>query len=270
MGWQAEVKMKFGFMQVYNEAIWIGYAIEQAMVLCDKLLVVEGSQFISFPDISERSDDGTLDIISDKAKEYGSRIIWINTIGKHANYRKNQCANFNRGLTYCKMGDYFINLDADEFYFDEFIAEANELMREEKADFIKSIGYTFAFSFKWSIDFGCNSPNPFIVKKIEGFHFIPTHKWIGHGKNIMTIPLKGRHHYAWVKLRERILLRMRTSERYPDMEGWFNKYWDNFMLEDGREYPCYAGKFTLHRYEGKHPAILDNHPWKDVEDIRKL
>lgn len=57
---------------------------------------------------------------------------------------------------------------------------------------------------------------------------------------------------------------------YPGMLEWFDKYWDSFELEDGKEYPHYAGKFTLYRYDGEHPSVLDNHPWRHVEDIRSL
>ena len=78
--------MKLGFLQVYNEVNWVEYAIDQAMLMCDKLLITEGSQFTSFPDIPERSDDGTLDIISDKSKQYGKRITCLNTTRKHKNY----------------------------------------------------------------------------------------------------------------------------------------------------------------------------------------
>jgi len=262
--------MKLGFMQVYNEVNWVGYAIDQAMTICDELLIVEGSQFVAFPDMPERSNDGTLDIINDKAKRYPEIIKIINTTRKHSNYRLNQCANFNLGLDHCKIGDYFLQLDADEFFLDEWISEAKELMRERKVDHIKALSYKFAFSFKWRIDFGGMQSKSIIIKKTKGFHFVPTHKLINPGKNIITITRIGHYHYCWLKPRKRMRTRMRTSGMYPDMLNWFDENWDNFRLENGKEYPAYAGKFTLHRYEDKHPSILDNHPWKDIEDIRKI
>ena len=263
--------MKLGFMQVYNEVNWVGFAIDQAMKLCDRLLVVEGSQFVAFPGIPERSDDGTLDIIADKAKECGDRFIWINTIREHLNYRKNQSANFNRGLAYCNMGDYFIQLDADEFYFDEWIVEANELMKEGKVDFIRAQGYVFAFSFGWTVELGdIPGLNPSIIKKVEGLHFVPTHKCVNHGKNITTIPLRGFYHYMWVKPTKRILMRMKTSGRYAGMVGWFETMWCKMKLEDGKTYRSFNGKFTLRRYDGEHPSILADHPWRNIEDIRRI
>lgn len=263
-------EMKIGFIQVYNEINWIGYAIDQAMNFCDELIVCEGSQFIAFPDIPKRSDDDTLDIVADKTKQYPGRIKIINTIRKHNNYRFNQCANFNLGLDYCNMGDYFIHLDADEFFTDEWIAETNEIMREGKADYIKALGYGFAFGFRWRIDFGEIQPRAVIVKKTEGLYFKPTHHYVNPGKNMITIPRIGHYHYYWLKPRGRMRMRMRTSSMYPNMLKWFDTNWDNFKLEDSKEYPCYIGNFILHKYEDRHPSILDDHPWKDVDDIRKL
>jgi len=263
--------MKLGFIQVYNEANWIGYTIDHAMKLCDRVLIVEGSQFANFPDIPERSDDGTLDIIADKKRQYPKSIKDIKTIRKHGRYRINQCANFNYGLTFCEMGDYFILLDADEFYPDEWILEANEIMRECKVDLIKVLSNDFAFSFKWRIKPGkIRSERPVIVKKTKEFYFAPTHNWINPGKNIVVAPQAGRYHYGWLKPRDRMRIRMRTSNMYPNMLEWFDGNWDNFKLEDGKEYPHYAGKFTLYRYDGEHPSVLDNHPWRHVEDIRSL
>jgi len=262
--------MKVGFIQVFNEVNWIGYAIEQAMNFCDELIVCEGSQFVAFPDIPERSDDGTLDIINDKVKQYPKKIKIIKTIRKYNNYRKNQCANFNLALDDCKIGDYFIHLDADEFFTDEWITKVNELMRENKIDIINTLGYRFMFSFKWRFDFGKIQPRFVIVKKINGLHFRPTHHYVNPGKHIITFPKNSHYHYCWLKPQERMHIRMKTSGMYPNMLNWFDKNWDNFKLENGKEYSGYSGKFNLHRYEGNHPEILNNHPWRHVEDIRKL
>lgn len=262
--------MKLGFLQVYNEANWVGYAIDQAMVMCDKLLIMEGSQFVAFPDIPERSTDGTLDIISDKSKQYGGRIICLNTTRKHGNYRHNQCDNFNRAIAFCNRGDYFIQLDADEFYFDEWIAEANKLMREGKVDLIKALNYEFAFSYKWRFDYEKQRLKPAIIKKTEKPHFLPTHKYINPGENLIVIPGIGCHHYTWVKPPERMLVRIRTSGMYSGMVEWFKETWLKMKPEDGKTYQSYNGKLTIHRYNGPHPAILKHHPWHDIDDVRKI
>ncbi len=64
--------------------------------------------------------------------------------------------------------------------------------------------------------------------------------------------------------------RMRTSKMYPDMLSWFDENWDTIKLENSKEQSHYAGKLILSKYNGKHPSVLDNHPWRYVEDIRRL
>lgn len=265
--------MRFGYLQIYNEIDWAECQIDQAMALCDKLLITEGSQFVAFPDIPERSTDGTLDVIHDKMKEYPNRITLNYTIREHPNYRRNQCGNFNRALTHCEVGDYFISLDADEFYFNEHIERLNELMREGKADVLGSYGYDFAFGFKWKfLKSGAEiNGKKHILKKTPKLFFIPTHKAKNVGPvEIINTNYVGRHHYVWLKSKDRMKIRMRTSGFYGEMVEWFNKNWDSIELKDGKRYEYYGGKFTLKRYDGNHPEILNDHTWKDVEDVRKI
>ena len=262
--------MKFGFIQVYNEVNWIGYAIDQAVKLCDNILIVEGAQYKNFPDIPKRSNDGTLDIINDKVHQYPGVLRVMNTIRNHSSYRVNQCRNLNFGLSLCNRGDYFIVLDADEFYTDACISEMNDLMREDKIETIYIENNFFIFSFKWSIDFGDASSIAIVIKKIDGFYFAPTSKRIEAGKRSVTIDGFNRFHYMWLKPKSRLLTRMRTSMRYKGMVSWFEEAWQNLRLEDGIKYKSYNKDFTLHRYAGAHPSVLDHHPWRHVDDIRRL
>jgi len=263
--------MKLGFIQVYNEANWIGYAIDQAMMLCDEVLIMEGAQYVRFPDISERSNDGTLDIISDREKRYPGRIKTARTTRRHRNYRINQCDNFNYGLSFCKRGDYFIILDADEYHSDRWIRKANAMMHENKVEVIEVDSNFFAFSFKWQVDFGVPGRKGIVLKIVEGLRFVQTARYINTGKRVEMIDDENNHfHYKWVKPPARMLIRMRTSGMYKGMVEWFNETWLKMKLEDGKTYEGYNGKFTLHRYDGFHPPVLKDHPWHYIEDIRRL
>lgn len=264
-------KMKFGFIQVYNEVNWIGYAIDQATRLCDRILIVEGAQYANFPDIPEHSDDGTLDIISDKMREYPKILNALKTNRGHGNYRLNQCDNFNRALGLCRRDDYFIILDADEFHSDGWINEANAMMSEGKVDVIKVVYNVFAFSFNWIIDFEDTDGSSIVLKNVPGFRFAPTSKRVNTGKKVEVIDGKDANfHYSWLKPRARTLTRMRTSKRFPNMVSWFVNDWHKIKLVEGVTYSSYNKSFTLHRYGGDHPSVLDDHPWRHVEDIRRI
>ncbi len=264
--------MKFGFLQAYNEKMWIGWQIDQMMKYCDKMLITEGSNYPSFSDISERSIDGTLDIISDKMKEYPNRISLNYTIRKHQVFNSNKASNFNRALTFCNIGDYFIKQDADEFYTDEHIARMNEQMKEGKADVIYSWGYCFAFSFMWRrIRNGVQlEGKDHITKKNPSLYFIPTHQPQNKGPVVFlnkTEDCLGRRHYSWVKLTARSWIQHRAEQKV--MRLWFEKNWEKIALIEDCGYFYYNGEFKLRRFSGLHPESLDDHPWRHVEDVRK-
>jgi hypothetical protein len=71
-----------------------------------------------------------------------------------------------------------------------------------------------------------------------------------------------------VKEPVRILTRLNTYGADKKKTEWAEKNWLELELEDGKEYDFYGGKFKLLRYEGEHPEILDNHPWRNIEDVR--
>lgn len=259
--------MKFGYAGFYNEKDWCGYTIDQAMKICDKLLIVEGSRFLGFYDLPARSDDGTLDIISDKMREYPNRIeLWLDGCDK-GNFRKNTIANLHVALERCKTGDYFILCDSDEFYFDSFIDEINEAMREDKLDYMNWSGLQFAFGFKWV--FGKQVKRAFL-KKVPGAHFIPTCQPVGFGSHCVTIKRISCLHYCWVKTRDRMLKRARIGI-YKGIVEWFELNYDRIELIEGAKITYVNGDvLTLNKYEGPHPSILDDHPWRNVEDVRKF
>jgi len=263
----AEEEMKLGVLPLFNEVSWANFAIDQAMMLCNKLLIVEGSQFVSFPDIPERSDDGTLDIISDKQKQYSGKIEVIGTIRKHMNYRKNQCENYNIALNYCEIGDYFISLTGDHYFLDDFIPKANRLMKDGRMDYLSVELLRFIFGFKWTIG---TQPSKLIFKKVPTLRFYPTSKPTGFGPAKVQLDGISCHHYTWVKPRARMRMRMRTSGFYKGMLEWFDKNWDKIELAEGRAFNFVHKSFILRSYDGKHSTILDNHPWRHVEDIRRI
>ena len=107
------------------------------------------------------------------------------------------------------------------------------------------------------------------IKKIKGFKFSPSHKLSGAGRSRVIISDGGRFHYLWVKPAKRMLLRMQTGI-YKGMVGWYSEIWQNLKPEDGKRYKSYNGSFILRRYNEEHPSILDDHPWRHIDDVRKV
>jgi len=221
--------MKLGFAQVYNEKDWFGYTIDQTMKICDKLLIVEGTRFLCFDNLPARSDDGTLDIISDKMREYPNRIeLWLDGCDK-GNFRKNTCANIHVALDRCRTGDYLIFCSSDEFYTDSFIDDMNEAMREGELDYMNWTGLQFAFGFKWVF---AEQVKGAFLKKIPGAHFAPLHQPRGFGSRYVTIKRISCLHYCWVKTRDRMLRRAKIGI-YKGMLEWFASNYDSIELIEG-------------------------------------
>jgi hypothetical protein len=265
--------MIIGLLQIYNEVNWVGYSIDHAMKFCDKLIIIEGSQFKKLKKVPERSFDGTLEIIYKKMKDYSDSIELINTIRKFSNYRENQAANFNLVLSKCKIGDYLAPLDADQFYFDNYIKRIKEVAEEGKIDYLMSSGIILAFSFKWRIIFNNVNIHSFqtLFKKNNRLKFIPTHRPINNGPiKVYDDDGKSLIHYMWIRPNDRILLRLKTARNGKKRSKWYKNYWDKIELVENKMYKYLDGYFYLKQYNGAHPEILRNHPWRNIEDIRKL
>lgn len=259
--------MKLGVLPLFNEVNWAGFAIDHGMMLCDKILIIEGAQFVAFSDIPERSDDGTLDIISDKQKQYPDRIEVINTIREHRNYRLNQCANYNLSLNHCEINDYIVLLSADVFYSNDMVDKVNRLMKDGKMDYFSAKLLMFILGFKWTFTI---QPSKLILRKTPTLHFRPTSRPLGFGPVEATLDGINCHHYSFVKPRERMRLRIRTSGMYKGMLEWFDENWDRIELAESKAFNFVHKSFILRRYDGEHSSLLDNHPWRHIEDIRKI
>jgi len=58
---------------------------------------------------------------------------------------------------------------------------------------------------------------------------------------------------------------------YKGMREWFESNYDKIKLTEGsRIHYVNNQTFTIKEYKGLHPSVLDNHPWRYVEDIRRL
>lgn len=85
------------------------------------------------------------------------------------------------------------------------------------------------------------------------------------------------HHYTGVKTKERQAYRARLSAEKGTQDAPQNyARWETLAIphEATEEYkrivPVILGGTCFEIYEGKHPEILDAHPWRNIEDVRKV
>ena len=60
------------------------------------------------------------------------------------------------------------------------------MMHDGKVDVIEADINSFAFSFKWHIDFGESDKASFILKNVDGLRFAPTVQRVNTGKSRLT------------------------------------------------------------------------------------
>ena len=269
---------KIGFMQIYNEEAWVNCAITQAMQICDKLIIAEGSQFTNFSNIPERSTDNTIELIKAKIIEYPGRIELRDTVRKHGSYRHNQCENFNNAVDSCQPGDIFLPLDADEFYDDRLLLELLELTSEKgwgtapAIDRLIALTQLYSFGFAWKLDIGEGRKDVFF-RVTRDFHFTPTHNPQKFGP--ISCELSRHylcHHYTLVKNIDRMRTRFQTSGMYPGMEKWLEDVWMKVELKKFQTFKLYkpGNKFAILTGDKNinHPTILADHPWRNEVDVR--
>ncbi len=95
---------------------------------------------------------------------------------------------------------------------------------------------------------------------------------IKHYKDIILF------HYTFIKPSERMKARweMSVERGYPNEKYKFEKFmtlkWkdDKDIFNKKQAIENITGKQGFNIYKGAHPEILENHPWRNVEDIRKL
>lgn len=168
------------------------------------------------------------------------------------------------------MGDYFITFDTDEFFLDSFISDMNNAMGEGKVDCMEWTGLWFAFGFKWFFEFPGSSTRIALIKKRPDIGFTQLHRPHGFGFNHIIVKRVSCLHYCWVKTKERMIRRARLGI-YKGIIEWFERNYDEIKLIEGGKFRYINRQiYTLREYKGLHPSVLDDHPWRHVEDIRKL
>jgi hypothetical protein len=129
----------------------------------------------------------------------------------------------------------------------------------------------FAFSFDWEVSWGGHSNHwTAFFKVAPGLKFVRTHKPVGAGPS-ENVPGEPMFHYTWLKPGERVRARLETSGMFGGMVEWFDEWFDKVELRDGFECPSHSGgRMTMKRWDGEHPSVLDDHPWRDGKDIRNV
>lgn len=266
-----------GIMLTWNNLMFFECSLQQALDFCDEVWVVEGCHSKTYP---WRSTDGTYEYL--KSFKH-PKLRFIDGERIDGRYDEVQCflrSKIPRKSRYWKPGNWVFQLDDDLFFFDADLIKIREAMKTCKAPALEFNMRYFIYNFKLnflqkSLDLCYRISDDFDEKFVmrgvgyprcrDGSKYETEYR-----KDIIV------HHFSYVKTPERMAPRWvmsvekGTSSSVGRFQAWMDVELDMDFLLLERELDRIRSGWGLNVYRGKHPEVLDGHPWKDVEDVRRM
>lgn len=283
-----------GIMPVYEEADWVEWAVEGIIDFVDELIIAEGYQGPAWHFGTCRSQDGTIDIINRLAEKYDKIILTQCQSRRHV--LSGKAATHNHALKISRKireADWYMICDADEFYSDEQKAALRKELGSADRDSLHVNSRYFFYNFKHFI----YMPLGRFFRVTEGMFFKPGQfPHYADGRPYESAPsyllLKDApmFHYSFVKRPaaeiKRRIMEYCAVQRYKWVFDWIDQVymqWSEKRAEEiyelnrirfnGQGGIFFDGAHEAQRlqvYNGEHPGLLDDHPYRQIEDIRKI
>jgi len=243
-------------MALYNEVEYVRYAIESVIKHVDRFIVIEGA----FAETvatggSERSDDGTINILNQLKEKYRDKLIRICPEKPLQQLQhRNLIFRALSGLGYDDCWMWLV--DGDEVYTDDQVQNLKRVLDETQFDCVKIKSLTFINNF---VDYA-NIAFPRLYRIRPGYQYrfsAPNDlmQQVPPTRGFMPQRMENRedevyfYHYSYVKDPARFLQKKREREKLGGSFKWF--------LEDGQvTCPNYHPK----KFTGIHPEIMKGHP----------
>jgi len=263
-----------GLMLTWNNLEFFKCSLHQALNFCDEVYVVDGCHFHKYP---WHSTDGTYEYI----KNYRHPKLRLVDIRKKRN-RYDKVQRFLRETIpkksqYWKPGNWVFQLDDDLFFFEKDLIRIREAMQNSEYPALTCDVRYFIYNFKLNF---LQKGGSVCYRILDEFGM----KYAGrpcykNGVGFKALYLKDiiAHHYTYMKKPARMKARWEMSiEKGANSSiGRFQK-WMNIDLNKidfaqlKEELNRIRPDGGLNIYTGKYPKVLDNHPWMNIDDIRRL
>jgi len=193
----------------------------------------------------------------------------------------NLFGHINNSFENWKSGNWIIQWDDDIFWFNEDLKTIRKTLETTNYDKIKFKQHKFTYNFR----FGSWTTGGIPFDRItDGCYYTPIanlHYKDGglYSRNEKQIDIV-TYHYTLIKRPERMDARQvmsiekGTSASIGRFKKWMEIKWENDeeFLKNKKDvaYTLGVNPDDVHVYYGKHPEILDDHPWRYIEDIRRI
>jgi hypothetical protein len=283
-----------GLIGAHYAEDFIGPAIQQALNFCDEVIVSIGAHT---PMLDALQDDTLL-----RAQEFGDQVKFVPCVNDGL-ILTGKCKTLNNMLeasTHYAPGNWVFMLDVDEFYFDETLQEARDIIENDpKADTIQFPAKFFFINMQRYL----HSTHHRLYKiKDRNGKFLPTCSWnsrVEYRGVTRDAGKKGMFHYSLLTPVEYKEAQWKTGyrakagpafEREKRKWDWLEQIYEPFDLDNESYWtdkslelfpharnvrtPCWTPGFTadkngnLYVYDGPHPPVIEEAGLPQIEDFR--
>jgi len=272
-----------GAIVTWDNLEFLKLSLKQALDFCDEVIVAEGCHSRWFP---RHSTDGTIEYLN-SLKHPKLKVLNID-------YKKNGLEGKRYHIVQCKIfnhinnsfenwqpGNWIVQWDDDIFWFNEDLEKIRIILETTSYDKIRFKQRKFIYNFRFNslatggipfdrITDGCYYTPIANLRYKDGTLYSKYEKQF----DITTF------HYTSVKRSERMKARWvmsvekGTKSSVTRFEKWMGIEWKNdedfLKQKDTVAFILGTDPGNVHIYNDRHPEILDGHPWRYIEDTRKL
>lgn len=271
-------------MITWNNLEFFKRALAQALDFCDEVLLAEGCHTRKYP---ERSTDGTCEYIQmikghPKLKVFEFDRNKFGSLFKRIQWLTRQ-ALIDRADLFAP-GNWYTSWDDDMFFFDGDLHRLRRIMEMTEYDTLSFRERRFIYNFKFNT---MGNGRWYFHRITEGCRFKPLMK-LCYADGSRYDKRKERchleelcfFHYVYVKRPSRIKARWDitiekqgpTSPAVTYFKEWMTIKWERNedILNHKNTIEKIQKQEGLNVYEGSHPEVLSEHPWRNLEDVRRI
>jgi len=254
-----------GFVMVWNEIEYLKPMLEQAQEFCDYIVVAEGCHM---PNKEPRSTDGTVEYL----EQFDFDTIEVhNKENLRYDYYQCQILNTAYDMMIEEGCEWIRDFDADMVFKNSDLELIKNKMKNTTKNCLTFNERRFFGNFKWNT----TGKTGFFYRAIPNMYLTPiavVHEPSGirqrDGADHMDITC---FHMCAAKKDSRMKPRYEMSAEKGTPNAMDNyERWKNIDIKnpDPREVEYIIGGEQFNEFKGDLPEVLQDHPWKDVEDIR--
>ncbi len=265
-----------GVILTYNNLEFLKCSLNQALDFCDELILIEGCHLQNYP---KNSTDGTCEFIQTLSHP---KLVIIEEFPFKGRNDEVQCKLrefYANQSSLWEVGNWICQWDDDIAFFNDDLPKIKKVMEKTKKDIIRFKERMFIYNFKFNLY--KNSVGAYHFDKItEDCYYTPMwkmhYKKGGLYRKYKYMKKVDYFHYCYVKKSERLKIRIESSyekgykNAFKRFDNLLSVKWEKedeiFKYQDIIEDLTNSSGFNI--YTGLHPEIMEEHPWRFVEDTR--